>query len=57
MSYKKIKMNEIFGADTVDPELWEELDGLDDGERIHVPLTVADLKKIRFLIKKEIAPG
>ena len=45
-------IKDVFGVDTVDPELWDELDGMDDGQRINVALCVFDLKRIRkvFLI-------
>ncbi len=40
-------IKDIFGADTVDPELWDELDSMDDGQRLNVPICVFDLKRIR----------
>lgn len=43
-------IKDIFATDTVDLELWDELDQMDDGQRIDVPLCVFDLKRIRFLI-------
>lgn len=43
---------DIFGTDTVDEELWDELDSMDDGQRINVPMCVFDLKRIRQIIRK-----
>jgi len=48
-------IKDIFSHDTVDPELWDELDAMDEGERILVPMCVLDLKRIRDILnmKKE----
>ncbi len=40
-------IKDVFGTDTVDPELWDELDSMDDGQRLNVPICVFDLKRIR----------
>ena len=45
-------LKDIFGSDTIDPELWGELDEIDEGQRINVPLCVLDLKRIRQFIKE-----
>lgn len=49
---KKVKtiLADIFDIDTVDQELWDELDSMDDGQRINVPICVFDLKRIRQII-------
>ena len=49
--YRDIIKN-VFGSDTIDPELWDELDSMDEGQRLNVPICVFDLKRIRkfFLI-------
>ncbi len=44
-------VKETFDATTVDAELWNELDHMDDGERINVPITVLDLKRIRKILR------
>jgi hypothetical protein len=43
-------LRNAFDSSTVDKEIWEQLDSMDDGTRINVPLTVADLKAIRSFI-------
>lgn len=45
-------LKDIFGSDTIDPELWDELDEMDEGQRINVPMCVLDLKRIRQFIKE-----
>ena len=42
-------MRMFFDETTVDPKLWGELDNMDEGQRINVPMTVGDLRKIRDL--------
>lgn len=42
-------MRMFFDETTVDPQLWGELDNMDEGQRINVPMTVGDLRKIRDL--------
>lgn len=44
-------VKETFDASTVDAELWDELDHMDDGERVNVPITVMDLKRIRMILR------
>ena len=44
---------DIFGNDTVDEELWAELDSMDEGQRINVPMCVFDLKRIKQIIGKQ----
>jgi len=44
-------VKETFDASTVDAELWDELDMMDDGERVNVPITVMDLKRIRMILR------
>lgn len=48
----KTILADIFGTDTVDEELWAELDSMDEGQRINVPMCVFDLKRIKQIIGK-----
>lgn len=40
-------LQSAFGVGTVDAYLWSELERLDNGQRINVPMTVFDLRRIR----------
>ena len=39
-----------FDEHTVDVELWDELDKMDDGDTVKVEITVMDMKQIRTLM-------
>jgi len=43
-------LREIFDFSTIDAELWDELDKMDDGYRVNVPMTVMDLKRVWSII-------
>lgn len=46
-----LELKEIFDSSIVDVELWDELDNMDNGERVDVHITVMDLKRVRDIIR------
>lgn len=46
-------IQDAFDNTNIDPEIWDKLDRMDDGERINISLTVCDLKRIRGIVKEK----